>query len=171
MMADPHKAVSEITEITVAEDLGGGWHFLASVGWGTLAGTFSFVGFAAIEQEGLPIDILFGGFLIFAFFVSLFIIAAMFLIGLPVTALLKSIGAEEVWLYTTIGATSGFATLAIMFEVWRAPDLLLLPFTAALAGAATGFRWGSWRERRAKEIQAAAQAPEPPENPFHDMIH
>ena len=167
--------ISEIPEITEYEPGQGGVHFIAALGWGSLAGTGGLmVAIALLELPGANLADLFGGMIFVSIFVAMFSLAGMVVIGLPVTLLLRAVGEERQVLYAVLGAVAGFAVLAVMMEFPRygITEELILPGSGALAGFASAWRWGRWREQVATARQQERNAPpEKRDNPIHDLIH
>lgn len=182
----PREDISEISEIAVFDVTQASRNFLAAVGWGGLAGTLAvsipLLIAGLLRNEGA--EILLGVFMI-GMLAMLFTLVGMLLIGLPVTVLLRAIGAEHHIAYAVIGATSGFIAMAALFEAHRmhAPEMLLFPGAGAVAGFAAAWRWGRWRDallvfrmRKAAENEliagpATACDTAKPSNPIHDLIH
>lgn len=175
MTDEMHEPISEISEMAEYESGQGGVHFAAALGWGSLAGTGGLMAaIVLLELPGVNLVSLFGGMIFVSVFVAIFNLAGMVVIGLPVTYLLRAIGEEHQVLYGLLGAVAGFAILAVMMEFPRygITEELILPGSGALAGFASGWRWGGWREQVATARQQRFNAlPEKRDNPIHDLIH
>lgn len=171
-----HDYISEITEITVASVLDEFPHFSAAIGWGSLIGTVCLLGIIAVI-EGFDIQslALLWGLLLFGLFVAGFTLAGMVAIGLPITLILRQLDWELAWLYSALGAISGFLFLAIIFggDGSMLSENLALTCPGAVAGFVTALRWGLWREKRATiRLQAqSGHAPARRDNPIHDLIY
>ena len=180
MTEQPQEPISEITETSDIIRSKGNSHFAAAMGWGTLVGTgilvTTILAPLLVPLEGID------GFriglwaLVFAVFVvGLFTLSGMLLIGLPVTFLLRAIDCEYRALYAVLGAVAGFTVLAVMMEFPRYGrwEEIILPTSGALAGLASAYRWGRWRQDVAeakREARRNAQARRR-DNPIHDLIH
>ena len=168
--------ISEFPEISEYGGRGGGVHFVAALGWGTLAGMIGLAAMLAhLEWPGVNLPELVFGLFLYVALVAVFNFAGMVLIGLPTTFVLRALKLEHATLYAILGAISGFLALAFLFDVLWMDDLtrLALPGSGALAGFASAWRWGRWRNRASTEARAAlhSEPHERPANPVHDMIH
>ena len=173
MKDEPREPLSVISE---ASGLAGYFHIFAALGWGTVAGSVSLIaGTHAFADGGaLPSNIV-DAIVFLGFFVGLFNLAGLIVIGLPTTFVLRAIDKEYALLYATLGLITGFLVFAIPLEIHRLPfpDALLMPLSAAFAGLASAWRWGSWRERcaEARQLTSQQQASEKRDNPIHDLTH
>jgi hypothetical protein len=75
------------------------------------------------------------------------VLGASLVIGLPLTALLRAWNREAGEYYVLAGIACG----AVPFFVWMllpdaAPDVGMLVVCGAIGGAATGWRWGQYRD-------------------------
>lgn len=149
MNEQPQDGVSVISETSVYEGGSGGLHFFVALGWGTLAGTLG-LGAAIILMEfpNVPLFDILGGGLFLSIVVGFFTLAGLVMIGLPVTFILMVVEQEYQLLYTALGAFAGFAALQFLFAPGLGADLEQLLFAASggLAGGASAWRWGGWRE-------------------------
>lgn len=168
---EPYARVSEISEMPVTFAVG---HFLASLCWGTLAGTGSLIA-VLLVASGLDFDFYnLGETIVILWLVSLvvgvFTLAGLVIIGLPLTLGLRKIEQETAATYASVGAIAGFLIMAIMFQAHK--DALAFGFAliGAFAGGACAFRWGTWREARAAQRLSEAPA-ERRSNPIHDLTH
>ena len=173
MIETPRAGISQIPEIT--ERLGI-WHFGASSLWGVATGTAAMIlGFSIINGPELQLADIGGAMMFFAFFVSLFVLAAMLAVGLPLTFVLRLLGLENAALYAACGAAVGFIMLAVLFELPQSmsPESFLGPVSGALSGFATALRWGRWREQATLQLDQRADenASAKRTNPIHDLIH
>ncbi|WP_394730552.1 hypothetical protein [Altererythrobacter sp. GH1-8] len=176
MLEEPQERVSEITEISDRRGLSGLGNFIAAWIWGTLAGTASLVaGFAFMEGGVTSMMDLVGGIVAFGIFVGIYAAAGMVLIGLPITALLRAIEMEAAWLYSGFGAFAGLLILWVLFgnSSTDVSEILLFVLPGMLAGLASAYRWGRWREGIAKARQTERENLEAQKrtNPIHDLIH
>lgn len=162
---------TEISDISVDEPL---FAFARALGWGTLAGSAPAIVFIMlpiiallIDGEGMDSSALY--LMIIPLIVSGAItLAAMVVLGLPLTAFLKSRGKECPRIYALCGLAAGaiipFA-ICLALGSWEAG--LFFAIFGTPAGFATALSWGRWR--------ASLRPVEPPqtthENPFHDMIY
>ena len=168
-------AISEITEIPDKSILDNAYPLIASVGWATFAGSVlltSIIYFSG--TAGSSVDEFIGGLLFISLFAFLFASIAMLAVGLPVTLILRAIRLETAWLYTVLGAIAGAAILIGLFAEPYPPFASQFAFGApgALAGLAAGFRWGLWRQRRARLAALEENRPSKKRtNPIHDLIH
>ena len=162
---------TEITDITVDEPL---FAFARALIWGTLAGSAPGIVLfmlpivaVLIDHQGLDSSALY--LMIIPLIVSGAItLAAMVVLGLPLTAFLKSRGKECPRIYAVCGSIAGAAipfAICLAFGSWEAG--LFFACFGMIAGTTTALSWGRWR--------ASIRATQPPapthENPFHDMIY
>ncbi|MBX7528448.1 hypothetical protein [Qipengyuania vesicularis] len=156
MNEQPQDGVSVISEISVYQGSPGVLHFAAALGWGTLAGTLSLT--VAIILITLPSTApgLLSGIVFLGVIVGLFTLAGMVVIGLPATFILSVVEEEHQFLYAAIGAFSGFAAMMILFGRSSSPGFeeLLFAGPGGLAGGASAWRWGGWREALAISRQS-----------------
>ena len=146
--------------------------FWYSVGVGTLAGggvpAIIFIPLAlSAMAEGGGLAELFIPFVPLVFTGSIVLPAAI-VIGLPLTAILKSQGKECPRIYALCGLLAGAVipfAIGLAFGSWEAGAFFAI--FGMLAGFATALSWGRWR--------ASLRPVEPPpathKNPFHDMIY
>lgn len=130
--------------------------FLKSVAWGALAGgaPFAFFIAAVMAMKGLAE----GGVALYwiALFAALpivvalaYVLAAMLLIGLPLTWLLHRANRESRAAYILAGTIAGLLIPLVHFagpRAWFGPSSLILAFCGALSGGTTGYCW--WNEAR-----------------------
>lgn len=130
--------------------------FLKSVAWGALAGGAPFALFiaAVMVMKGLAE----GGIALYwiALFALLpiavalaYVLAAMLLIGLPLTWLLHRANRESRAAYILAGTIAGMLIPLVHFAgpgAWPGPSSLILAFCGALGGGTTGHCW--WNEAR-----------------------
>lgn len=149
MNEQPQDGVSVVSEISVYQGGSGGLHFFVALGWGTLAGTLG-LGAAIILMElpNVPLFDILGGGLFLSIVVGLFTLAGLVMIGLPVTFMLFITEAENQFLYAALGAFAGFAAMMVLFgqSARFGPEELLFAGPGGLAGGASAWRWGGWRE-------------------------
>ena len=146
--------------------------FWYSVGVGTLAGG----GIPAIISIPLAVMAMADGVGLAGLFIPFvplvftgsFVLPAAIVIGLPLTAILKSQGKECPRIYAFCGLIAGAAiplSFTLAFGGWE-PGLFFAVF-GMLAGLATALSWGRWR----KSLRQDAAPGDLTENPFHDMIY
>lgn len=169
--AQSQPSVSDITE---RSEFPGITHFAACLGWGVLTGTLVLAAGLLIDA-GFDVDAseVFVGIFFIGAFVGFFTIAAMLVIGLPLTLVLRVLGMEQAVTYAAIGTLAGFLIIAVLFGIHEEDaEMLWFPLSGALAGCACAFRWGRWREQIASQSEASAPpAPAPKhDNPIHDLI-
>ena len=171
---EPLDRVSEISEMPVTFAIG---HFLASLCWGTLAGSGALLG-TLIIASGFDFDMdnisnSLGILWVVGVIVGIFTLAGLVIIGLPLTLGLRQLKKESAMLYTGIGATAGFLIIAVMFEANTKPEALAFALIGAVAGGACAYRWGRWREELAAQ-QISAPIEELCDrrtNPIHELTH
>ncbi len=168
MTADPRDRVSGITEIPKDGFGPNARNFASAWGWGTAA--FAILLPIGMIADGASVSGFLGGMLLCGFVGALFVIVGLLLIGLPTTLLLKAADWEMAALYGLIGALAGAASIALLFsgELYTDNALSIFAGVGGIAGGATAYRWGRWREAKQSIRNNAA---EKPNNPFHDMIH
>ena len=174
MAPESGEMVSQITETPVNTVLAPIWHFCAAVLWGVLAGSLAILisfGFPPVTPiESLLSDLWFTGFI-----VTVFTFLGMLMIGVPVTWVLYLLNVEKTAAYAALGAIAGLTVLPLLFAdpTSLASDLFPVILPGGLAGLATAYRWGRWREREAKARQAEREQLAAPKrtNPIHDLIH
>ena len=101
-------------------------------------------------------------------------LAAMMVIGLPLTAILKRLGKECARTYAISGLSLGILIpLVICAAVGSMEAGLFFAVFGMMAGGATALTWGRWREERAEETRNAgyAQSAAKRSNPIHDLVH
>ena len=152
MSKQPEEGVSGISEIAVYQGISGGLHFAAALGWGTLAGTLGLMAaILMLEFPNVRIFEILGGGIFVSIFVGLFTLAGLVVIGLPVTLILLIAEAEHQVLYAFLGVISGFAALLLLVGQGTGAGIEEFLFASAggLAGFASAWRWGGWREEKA----------------------
>ena len=170
------KLRNDVSGISETSGITGVGHFLAAIGWGTLAGTAAFsLWLVAVPISAFDMLDVVGFMLFVSFFVSLIAFAGMIAIGLPVTVILRAIGQEYAALYASIGAFAGCIAMAAIFQVsWILdPELVLLLVSGTIAGFACALRWGKWREQvgKSRNQKARQSGSGRRSNPIHDLTH
>ena len=174
MAPEPQEIISEITENPVITVFVPIWHFVAAVFWGVLAGSLAIlIGFGVppiTPIESLLSDLWFTGFI-----VTVFTFLGMLMIGVPVTWVLYLLNVEKTAAYAALGAIAGLTVLPLLFAdpASLASDLFPAILPGGLAGLATAYRWGRWRERvaKAREAERESLAAQRRTNPIHELIH
>ena len=147
------EGVSVISEISGYQSGSAGMHFAAALGWGTAAGTLALIISIALAAVSGPPSIgaaasMLLAFHVFGIVVGLFTLAGMIAIGLPITLFLYLTRCENQVLYAAIGGFAGFVMMLAIFNQGSRIEFAEFAFGAAggLAGGASGWRWGGWRE-------------------------
>ena len=170
----PRAVVSDFTEIsdvTVESPL---FAFARALGWGTLAGSVPAIVLimlpivaVLIDGQGMDSSALY--LMIISLTVSGAItLAAMVVLGLPLTAFLKSRGKECPRIYALCGLLAGAVipfAICLAFGSWEAGAFFAI--IGMLAGFATALSWGRWRA----SLRPVEPLPATHKNPFHDMIY
>ncbi|MEP0189115.1 MAG: hypothetical protein ABJP70_04460 [Erythrobacter sp.] len=176
MTDEPREIISVISETSVSTGL---VRFVDAFFCGTAVGTAALcLSLLLLSDLGaLPSDLsdLIEGILLIGFIVGLFTLAGMVVIGLPVTLMLRLLGHERWEVYATLGGGSGMLVLALLMGAPTVlmPGAFLLPISGALAGLASALRWGTWRERAARERERERldHPSDKRDNPIHDLTH
>ncbi|MFB0612875.1 hypothetical protein [Aurantiacibacter poecillastricola] len=180
MTDNPRDGVSEITEIADIAPLNSIAAFCKAWLWGTFAGGGLFLVLTVPLGIAFAIDGLLLTGLLFAAYPILIsgavTLAAMLVIGLPLTAALHRAARETVATYEKAGAVFGFLLPVLALPVFDAEPGFSLFFAifGLFAGLFAAHRWGRWRVslRREQVRKREAERPiEQPANPYHDMIY
>lgn len=167
---EPLDEVSDISEMPVTFAAG---HFLAALCWGTLSGMGVIIA-ALIIGSGFDFDLddisyAIGILGVVGLFVAGFTFAGLVIIGLPLTLVLRRMQMESAALYASIGAITGFLILVTIFAPHDDPLELAFSLIGAVAGGASAYRWGRWRDAIAEHRES--KTPNRRTNPIHDLTH
>lgn len=116
-------------------------------------------------ESGAPLDGL-AAALLPLWFTAGVTLAAMVLVGLPLTAALQRTGRECWRTYTLLGLLFGalipFAYILAIDGAWEPAAFFAVP--GMLAGTAAGYSWGRWRRACTERSRTDR------ENPIHDLL-
>ncbi|WP_120076450.1 hypothetical protein [Aurantiacibacter odishensis] len=179
MTADPRREISDSTEIPDSNLLADLFALTLTVAFGGLAGSafFLFVAAPVLLFSGIAQGETGVGFGMALFSLAPFLTAAeitlfaMLFVGAPITWALKRLNRERVSVYMKIFGALG--PLIAFGYCWSSTGSFGLATLATihglLAGLASGCVWG--RHRDALVRPSRGDDPDPPTNPYHDMIY
>lgn len=146
MTTEPRSEISAVSEPVEHREFDTLHHFVAAVGWAIPGGIVPLLmGLFVLEPFGISEAIFTTSILVLI--VTVFAVLGMFFVALPLTKILSHLRAESLLAYALCGAIAGALLVGITFEIWRWGGLfsLILTGSGAIAGLASGIRWGLGR--------------------------